>query len=408
MSSLLRSLRLAARSLRRSRSFSLVAIITFALGIGATTAIFGVVDAVLLDPLPYPESERLAAISSRWQDEAQGQISPAEYFDYAAELESATAFGVWGIGSLTLTGSGEAEQIPAGYLSHGALPAFGVRPLHGRSFTEAEDAPGAAPVALLSYGLWQRRFGGRADAVGSSIVADGTAVTIIGVMPRSFRLPEDFEAGESAGLYLPLQLERPAPDDRGSHFLEGIARLAPGATIHTLSADAARIAAEFQRAFPDEYPREMGFTAFAMPLRESILGPVRPLVLLVFGAAALVLLIACVNVANLVVVRSDRRERELAVRAAMGAERRHLLHQFLAETLLLALAGGALGLAIAAAATRLLPRILPPEVPIPGELAIDWRVTAFAFTVVIATAIVTAIAPLFRRRGDLPGALREE
>lgn len=401
-------LRYAGRTLLRSPGFTLVAVLTIALGVGASTAIFSVVDSVLLRPLPYPEPDRLVQLTHAWDGEPEGELSPAEYFDYRERLESFSRMGVYATGPVNVTGGEVPERLEAGYLSAGTFPTLGVAPALGRTFSPAEDAPGGDAVAVLSHGLWTRRFGAARDVIGTRIVLGGSPVTVIGVMPPEFRLPTDLAAGEAAEIYVPLGIDRATIPNRGSHFLNGVARLRPGVSVEAGAREVAAMAAAFVREFPDEYPEQMQFSATAQPLAHAVLGDVRPVMWVLAGAVGFVLLIACANVASLLLARADRRQRELSVRAALGAGRGRLVRQLFLESLVLALVGGAAGLLLAVGATEALPLLHPPSLPRLHDVRVDPGVLVFALGASLASALLFGLAPaLHSARAGIHATLKE-
>ena len=403
------SLLYAFRALRRNRSLAIISVITLAFGIGATTAIFSIVNAILLRPLPYLEPGRLVVVLNHWDGEPEGRISPAEAFDYAERLTTTEHLGFYATGEANLTGSGTPQRIRATYQSHGVFAALGVAPIHGRFFSAEEDAAGRGDTVVLSHDLWRDRFGSEPSVLGQKIVLSGSPVTIVGVMPATFRHPADIASDENSGVFLPLALDRSAIQIRGSHFLHGLARLRDGATLDGASAEMRRIAAEFRNEFPNDYPAGMNFTASMVPMHRHLVGSTRPVLMILLMAVGLVLVIACANVANLLLVGADVRRRELAVRTAMGAERRHLLQQFLVEGALLALAGGALGVALTWLTLRVVPGSLPSDLPVPASIAIDWTVLGFAFAISAAVALVMGVLPAVRtRESGMNASLREQ
>jgi len=400
--------RYAIRTLRRNPGFTIVALVTLALGIGATTAIFSVIDGVLLRPLPYHEPDRIVQVRTSWQGQPSGHISPAEYIDFR-ELPGFAAFGVYAFGALNLTGEGEPLRVRAAFPSAGVLPALGVAPVLGRVFTTEEDV-GDAPVVLLSEGFWRQRFAGSRDVVGRTITLNDQELEVIGVMPGDFQLPDDIASGQSAAIFAPLGID-PAeidPSERGSHFLRGVGRLAPGVSPADGARVVERMAASMVAEYPGEYPADMGFSASARPIADTIVGSVRPALLVLSGAVVFVLLIVCANLGSLLLSRAESRRRELAMRVALGANSGRLLRQLLAESCVLALAGGLLGLALAYGGIELLLSLRPPNVPRLEAVGLDARVTGFALAVAMLTGLGVGLLPALQvSRSKLSRPLRE-
>jgi predicted permease len=401
---MLQDLRYALRTLRKSPAFATAAILTIAIGIGASTAVFSVVDAALLRPLPYRDQERVLDVSNTWNGTPRAALSPAEYFDYHASVGTAfTAFGVYAVGATILTGSGDPVRLRTAYASAEVLPALGAMPAAGRAFTAEEDRDRRS-VALISDGLWSRRFGADPAVVGRQIVLDGTGTEVIGVLPPDFRLPDDYAAGQVTDVVAPLGLDPAAVAARGSHFLRGVARLAPGVSVRRAQTALAAIATRFVAEFPADYPRDMRFAVATAPLAERVIGDARRPLLLLLGAAGFVLLVACANVAGLMLVRLDARRTELAVRAAVGAGPSRIVRQLLAESVTIGALGGLAGVSLAWGSTRALLALQPPNLPRFGEASLDVTVLAFATALAIGTGVLFGL-PRVPGLGAAVGAL---
>jgi putative ABC transport system permease protein len=397
----------AVRGLWRTPAFTAAALVTLALGIGATSAIYTVVQAVLLAPLPYAEPERRVMIWSRWVNFDKTWLSDQEIFDYRRLATSLTAVAGWTTAQQNLTGDGEPIRVGVGLVTANVFDVLGARPLLGRAIAAAEDRPGAAPVAVLGHDLWRSRFGGDPAVVGRRIVLNDVPVEVVGVMPQGFRLPTDFseDAAEPTELWRALQLDE-RNTARGSHGYYGAAVLAPGQTAASASDELAALT----RRMTEQglYPEPMRFTAFAVPLDDEIRGGVRTALWLLLGAAGCLLLIACANVANLLLVRGDARVREMAVRAAIGASSERLVRQLLAESVLLALGGTAFGLVLAAGALRVLLALDPTSVPPLAPLRLDLGVVAVTLLLGVTTTLLFGLLPALRTlRVNLVESLRE-
>jgi putative ABC transport system permease protein len=389
------------RQLRTSPGFAVAAVLTLALGIGATTAIFSTVHAVLLRPLPYPSPERLVRVWETAPDGAtRNVVSSGNYLDWRERATSFAAIGAhsWTFG-MTLTGVDQPIRLQVARIAPSALRALGTVPLRGRPFTEEEGEDGAAPVALLSHRLWRERFAGDPGVIGSSITLDTQPHTIVGVMPPGF----DYPAPE-ADLWRPLPFGADDAEERRSHQWTVVARLADGVTIEAARAEMDAIAA----GITSEHPGYMtGWGVNVMPLRTDLVGEVRALLWVLMGVVGVVLLLTCVNLANLLLARATAREREIAVRGALGAGRRRLVRQHLVESLLLGVLGGGLGLAVLLAGLDAMVALAPPDIPLLDDVRIDPVVLGFAFGTTLLATLLFGLVPALRVTATAPGeALR--
>ncbi len=335
-----RDLKFALRQLRKNPGFALTATLILALGIGASVAIFAFVDAALIKPLPYPNPTRLAAVNESSAGFLRNNLSYADYVDWKrmnTVFSSMEVFTGTGYALNTPTGT---EPVPGERVSAGFFSTLGIRPVLGRDFHAGEDAAGVAPVVMLSYATWQRRYGGRADVIGQVVSLSGVAHTIVGVLPGDFQ----FALRDNAEYWEPLQPTHECEKRRSCHNLDGLGRLKDGVTVAGAMAEMKSIAAQLEKQYPDS---NRGNSASVIPLSEAIIGEIRPIFLILLGGAGLLLLIACVNVSSLLLVRAESRRREIAVRGALGASRARLSRQFITEGLTLVVAGTALGLLLA-------------------------------------------------------------
>jgi putative ABC transport system permease protein len=390
---LLQDLRYGLRQLKRNPGFTVVAVLTLGLGIGANTALFSVVNGVLLNPLPYPEPERLVSVDASKHNFTHGSISYPNFLDWHRMNRSFSHFAVSRSTGFLFTGAGTPEELDAAAVTSDFFPMLGIRPVLGRSFNSTEDQIGLTQVAAISTDLWKRKFGASPDIIGREISLDGKGYTIVGIFPGHLDLPMGYF--RSVDIYIPLgEFANPWLSNRAAGLgIHGIARLKPGVTLTQAEADMQLITGPLAQIYP-ESDKDMGATL--TPLKDSIVGRVRGFLLLLLGAVAFVLLIACVNVANLMLARSNARSRELAVRSSLGAGTARLIRQMLTESLLLSTLGGALGLALAAAGTRNILAALPATLPRAGEVGIDARVLLFTVIVTVGAGILFGLLPALR------------
>ena len=401
----LQDLRFGARTLARQPLFTLVALVTLALGIGANAAIFSVVNAVLLRPLPWAEPDRTVMVWSRWTAFEKTWVSHGEVVDYRRRARTLTSVAAWDDGQVNLTGDGQPERVSAGEVSANTFAVLGAAPMLGRVFTEAEDVPNGPRVVVLGHGLWTRRFAGDPAILGRSITVDGVSCQVVGVMPPAFVLPTDFQNPQPTQLWFPLRLD-PASTDHGNHGLYAAATMAPGATATQVSDELHGIAQAMTRE--GLYPVPMKFDAFALSLTDEVVGGVRRSIWLLFGSVAFLLLIACANVANLLLARSEARQREIAVRAALGADRWRMVRQLLTESLLLTALSATAGLALAGAGVKLLAWWNPASIPRVSAATVDLRVALFTTVLAMLTSILFGLAPALRSaRVDVVDALKD-
>jgi putative ABC transport system permease protein len=388
--------RYALRSLRQHPGFTAVVLATLALGIGANAAIFSVVNAVLLRPLPYAGADRIVVIWGDLHRPGVNQIpaSAGEYVDYRDRSRSFEYIAAYDTTGFKLTGDGEPEEVDGAVVTASLFPLLGASAELGRTFAPAEEGAGRNDVALVSHRLWMRRFSGNRNVVGQVAAIDGRPTEIVGVMPASFDFPDP-----AVDIWKPLLLDAEAlsADNRGSHGYTAFARLRPGVTLAQAQSDLAGVTAAFKDAHPGNY--RTGFSAMLRPLQAEIVGDTGRPLLILLGAVGVVLLIACANVSNLLLARAASRRKEIALRTALGASRGRLVRQLMTESVLIALAGGALGLAIASWGVDLLIGLAPDTIPRLREVAVDWRVVAFTALASLATGVLFGIVPALRASG---------
>jgi putative ABC transport system permease protein len=401
MGTLLQDIRYGLRALRKSPGFTVVAVLTLALGIGANTALFSVVDAVLLRPLQFKNPSRLVWGWGNCPLCDQAAVSPSDFVDYRAQTQSFEHYGARAVGDslFNLTGTDKPIQINGSMITAGFFDALGVQPRYGRVFTLSDEKTTDPEVVILSHHLWLERFGGDPNVIGKSIALDGKTRTIVGV------LANDIPVLTQADLWFPAPFENPGMQSRRSHFLRPIGLLKPGVAISQAQAELDTIAARLAAQFPET---NKGWSQKLEPLQSVLIGNVGPAFLVLIGAVALVLLIACANIASLLLARNTVRQREIAIRTALGAGRFRLIRQLLTESLVLALMGGVAGTFVAAAGVELLKQLGPQSLPRLDEVNVNGVVLTFTFAIAIFTGLLFGLGPALKAsRRDLTQSLKE-
>ena len=395
---ILSEIRQVVRRLMRSSMFTIVTLLTIAIGVGANSAVFSVVNGVLLKPLPYPDP---GALISVWQTSARLNIkklsaSPTDYFTFREENRTFQAFGVWNDDSVAVTGQVAPEQVRCLFVTEGTLNALGVQPALGRWFTRADDDAAAPETAILTYGYWQRKFAGNPAVLGGQLIADGKPRVIVGVMPQSFRFLD-----EKPELILPIRFDR-AKVHLGNFSFNGVARLKPGVTLAQANADVARMIPMVNQRFtpPPGFSAKMfeeaGIQAAVQPLKDDVVGELGKVLWVLMGSIGVVLLIACANVANLLLVRAEGRQQELATRMALGASSGRIAAALLTESVFLGLAGGVVGLGFAYAALRLLVAIAPAYLPRLDSISIDSLAVLYTLAISLVAGLLFGLIPVFK------------
>jgi len=403
-----RDLRFGVRMLVKSPAFTVIAVLTLALGIGANTAIFSVIDAALLRPLPYPYADRIVVLYLVDQRRPKDDPAPADFLDFKRQSSSFAHLAAYRALPFNLSGTGQPERVQGAVVTSDFFSALGVPAFRGRTILPNLDAPGGASVAVLSYGFWQRKFGSSADIVGRTIEIDGVSRTVVGIMPPDFAYPAGTELWTSSRYAVPPHPLRPTEDTsavRDTHYFESFGRLKPGVRLAQASAEVDTIAKRLKQQYGDD---EQGSGATLLPLRQDLVGETRPALLILLGAVALVLLIACVNVANIILARGASRQKEMALRVALGAGRLHLLKQLLVESVLVALAGGGLGMLLALWGLAPLRALVPADMVGGAPITLDSRVLLFTLFASVVSGVLFGLIPGLRLLGtDLNVSLQE-
>ncbi len=393
------------RVLRKNPGFTFVVVLTLALGIGANTALFSIVNGVLLHPLPYPHPEELVTVDASKPNFFHGSISYPNFRDWQRENHTFAALAVFRYTGFTVTGAGDAERVKALYVSSDFFSILGARPALGRLFAEGEDEPGHSPIVIIGAGLWARKFGSRADVLGKTMLLDGNSFTVVGVLPAEFDQGAGYFGPKE--VYVPIgQWPNTALRDRAAGLgIHGIARLKPGISFAQAQQDMYGVSDHLAAMYPTE---DHGIRAQLLPLRQASVGDVQPLLLILLGAVSFVLLIACVNVANLLMVRSEGRAQEFAVRIALGAGRKRVIRQVLTESILLSLIGGLFGFWLAAWGTDAALKLVPATIPRAGAIHVNGHVLVFTLALSLVVGILFALLPALKfSRNKLQGSLKE-
>jgi predicted permease len=406
MHTLLKDIRYGMRSLLKHPGFTAIVVVTLAVGIGASSAIFSIVNSVLLRPLPYARAERLVAIQALGRDGKRVQISPANFLDWRAQNTVFEHLAAILTRPANLALADQAERIDLAMTSANFFSVFGTEPERGRFFITEEEQAGHPAVVVLSHGLWQRRFGGDESLVGKPITLDGNSYTVVGIAPAGFQYPDKTDAWVPPFKLAPTLNERMDPTQvRGFGMLAAVALLKPGVSLTQAASEMETITTRLRQQYPETNNRSFNPV---VSLHTHLVGETGPMLLLLFGAVSFVLLIACANVANLLLASAASRQKEMAIRTALGASRLRVIRQLLTESLMLAFAGGAIGLLLALWGVALMTKLLPHDFPRAGEINLDWRVLAFTLFASVLTGILFGLAPALQiSKTDVQESLKE-